>query len=170
MGPGELNAIEKLTHKCWERASLSALRWAILQRRRERGSRRAYRRYSRALLRGYFTLAYRSYRLEPNYPGPEVVTTTWPASAVVAECWWLTVATIDRVRLDELTRETWESSTPRISSPSNGRSSGGGACWRCRRGRRRVRGAPNVGDLYTFDPTEAEGELSRLHPRSESRR
>ena len=35
MGPDELNAIEELTDKHWERASLSDLRWAIQQRRRE---------------------------------------------------------------------------------------------------------------------------------------
>jgi len=35
MGPDELNAIEELTHKHWERASLSDLRRAIQQRRRE---------------------------------------------------------------------------------------------------------------------------------------
>ena len=35
MGPDELNAIEELTHRYWERASLSDLRWAIERRRRE---------------------------------------------------------------------------------------------------------------------------------------
>ena len=37
MGPDELNAIEQLTHRHWERASLSDLRWAIQQRRRDLG-------------------------------------------------------------------------------------------------------------------------------------
>ena len=35
MGPDELNAIEELTHKHWERASLFDPRWAIQQRPRE---------------------------------------------------------------------------------------------------------------------------------------
>jgi hypothetical protein len=34
-GPDELNAIEELTHKHWERASLTDLRWAIQRRRRD---------------------------------------------------------------------------------------------------------------------------------------
>ena len=53
-------------------------------------------------------MPYRPHRLEPNYPGPEVVTTKSPAPAVVVECWCLMVATMDRVRLDRFTRETWK--------------------------------------------------------------
>ena len=52
-------------------------------------------------------LPYRPHRLEPNYPGPEVVTTKSPAPPVVVECWCLLVETMDRVRLDRFTRETW---------------------------------------------------------------
>jgi len=40
MGPDELNAMEELTHKHRERASLSDLRWAIQQRRRQLGRER----------------------------------------------------------------------------------------------------------------------------------
>jgi len=52
-------------------------------------------------------MAYKPHRLEPNYPGPEVVTTPSPAPRVVVECWCLMVAAMDRVRLDKFTRETW---------------------------------------------------------------
>ena len=38
MGPDELNAIEELTHKHWERASLRELRGAIEHRRRQLGA------------------------------------------------------------------------------------------------------------------------------------
>jgi hypothetical protein len=51
---------------------------------------------------------YRQHRLEANYPGPEVVTTKSPAPPVVVECWCLMVETMDRVRLDRFTRETWK--------------------------------------------------------------
>jgi hypothetical protein len=37
MGPDELDAIEVLTHKHWERASLRELRGAIENRRRQLG-------------------------------------------------------------------------------------------------------------------------------------
>ena len=36
-----------------------------------------------------------------------MVTTKSPAPPVVVECWILMVATMDRVRLDKFTRETW---------------------------------------------------------------
>ncbi|HTK52765.1 MAG TPA: hypothetical protein VL308_12815 [Gemmatimonadaceae bacterium] len=52
-------------------------------------------------------MAYKPHRLEPNYPGPEIVTTKSPAPPVVVECWCLIVATMNRVRLDTFTRETW---------------------------------------------------------------
>jgi len=52
------------------------------------------------------SMPYRQHRLEPNYPGPEVVTTKSPAPPVVVECCCLMVATMDRVRLDRFTRET----------------------------------------------------------------
>jgi len=52
-------------------------------------------------------MPYRPHRFEPNYPGPEVVTTPSPALPVVVKCWCLMVETMDRVRLDRFTRETW---------------------------------------------------------------
>ena len=52
-------------------------------------------------------MPYRPHRLEPNYPGPEVVTTKSPAPPVVVECGILMVGTMDRVRLDRFTRESW---------------------------------------------------------------
>ena len=52
-------------------------------------------------------MAYKPHRLEPNYPGAEIVTSKSPASPVVVECWCLIVATMNRVRLDTFTRETW---------------------------------------------------------------
>jgi hypothetical protein len=36
------------------------------------------------------------------------MTTKRPAPPVVVECWCLMVATMDRVRLDKFTRETWK--------------------------------------------------------------
>jgi hypothetical protein len=53
-------------------------------------------------------MPYRQHRLEPNHPGPEVVTSKSPAPPVVVECWCLMVATMDRVRLDKFTRQTWK--------------------------------------------------------------
>ena len=52
-------------------------------------------------------MAYKPRRLEPQYPGLEVLTTPSPAAAVVVECWCLMVEAMDRVRLDKFTRETW---------------------------------------------------------------
>jgi hypothetical protein len=62
-------------------------------------------------------MPYRQHRLEPNYPGPEVVTTKSPAPPVVVECWCLMVATMDRVRLDKFTRETWRKFDPAELEP-----------------------------------------------------
>jgi len=50
---------------------------------------------------------YKPHRLEPNHPGPEVVTTKSPAPPIVVECRCLMVATMNRVRLDRFTRQTW---------------------------------------------------------------
>jgi hypothetical protein len=52
-------------------------------------------------------MPYRPHRLEPNYPGPEVVRSKSPARPVVVDCWMLMVATMDCVRLDKFMRETW---------------------------------------------------------------
>jgi len=62
-------------------------------------------------------MAYRPHRLEPNYPGPHVVTTKTPAPPVVVECWCLMVATMNRVRLDMFTRETWRTFDPTDLEP-----------------------------------------------------
>jgi len=77
---------------------------------------RAYRHYSLARLRNHFTMPYRPHRLEPNYPGPEVVTTKSPAPPVVVECWCLMVEK-DRVRLDKFTREMWKKFDARDLEP-----------------------------------------------------
>jgi hypothetical protein len=53
-------------------------------------------------------MAYKPHRLEPNYPGPEVVTTPSPAPRVVVESRCVMVETMSRVRLDRFTRETWK--------------------------------------------------------------
>ena len=53
-------------------------------------------------------MPYRRHRLEPNYPGPEVVTTKSPAPPVVVERWCLMVETMDRVRLDAFAHATWK--------------------------------------------------------------
>ena len=57
------------------------------------------------------------HRLEPSYPGPEVVTTKSPAPPVVVECWSLMVGTMDRVRLDRFTRSTWQGFDPTDLEP-----------------------------------------------------
>ena len=74
----------------------------------------------------FLSMPYRQHRLEPNYPGPEVVTTKSPGPPVVVECCCLMVATMDRVRLDKCTRETWRKFEPQILSRSSGRYSGDG--------------------------------------------
>jgi len=62
-------------------------------------------------------MPYRPHRLEPNYPGPEVVTTPSPAPAVVVECWCGMVERMDRVRLDKFTREIWRKFDPKDLEP-----------------------------------------------------
>ena len=52
-------------------------------------------------------MPYRPHRLEPNYPGPEVVATKSPAPPVLVERCRPMIETMDRVRLDRFTRETW---------------------------------------------------------------
>ena len=53
-------------------------------------------------------MPYRPHRLEPNYPGPEVVTTKSPAPPIVVECWCLMVTTMDRVRRQVHARDVEE--------------------------------------------------------------
>ncbi len=62
-------------------------------------------------------MPYRPHRLEPNYPGSEVVTTKSPAPPVVIECWISTVDTMDRVRLAKFTCETWRKFDARDLEP-----------------------------------------------------
>jgi hypothetical protein len=62
-------------------------------------------------------MPYRQHRLEPNYPGPEVVTSKSPAPPVVVECWCLMVATMNRKALDKFTRETWRKFDPADLEP-----------------------------------------------------
>ena len=62
-------------------------------------------------------MGYKPHRLEPNSPGPEVVSTKSPASPVVVECWCLMVETLNRVRLDKCTRETWRKFDPKDLEP-----------------------------------------------------
>lgn len=52
-------------------------------------------------------MGYQPPRLEPNYPGPEVVTSPSPAPPVVVECWCGLVERMDRRALDSFTRRIW---------------------------------------------------------------
>ena len=52
-------------------------------------------------------MGYKSHRLEPNYRGPEIVTTPSPAPPVVVECWCGLVERMDRRALDAFTRRIW---------------------------------------------------------------
>jgi len=62
-------------------------------------------------------MAYKPHRLEPNYPGPEVVTTPSPAPRVVVAVWCDMVARMDRVRLDRFTRDIWRRFEPADLEP-----------------------------------------------------
>jgi len=53
-------------------------------------------------------MTYKPHRLEPNYPGPEVVTTASPAPAVVVACWCGLVERMNRRTLDRFTRDIWK--------------------------------------------------------------
>jgi hypothetical protein len=50
-------------------------------------------------------MPYRPHRLEPNYPGPEVVTTPSPAPPVVVEAWCIGVERVSRRTLNRFTKE-----------------------------------------------------------------
>ena len=52
-------------------------------------------------------MGYKPHRLEPNYPGPEVVTSLSPAPPVVVECWCGLVERMGRRALDRFTRDIW---------------------------------------------------------------
>ena len=62
-------------------------------------------------------MGYKPHRLEPNYPGPEVVTTPSPAPPVVDECWCGLVERMDRRALDRFTRDIWQRFDPRDLEP-----------------------------------------------------
>ena len=51
---------------------------------------------------------YRPHRLEPNYPGPDVVMTPSPAPLVVVDCWCGMVERMNRLTLDRFTRDIWQ--------------------------------------------------------------
>jgi hypothetical protein len=52
-------------------------------------------------------MGYKPHRLEPNYPGPEVVTSPSPAPPVVVASWCGLVERMDRTHLDAFTRDIW---------------------------------------------------------------
>jgi hypothetical protein len=62
-------------------------------------------------------MPYRPHRPEPNYPGPEVVTSPSPPPPVVVECWCAMVERTNRVRLDKFTREIWRKFDPKDLEP-----------------------------------------------------
>jgi len=62
-------------------------------------------------------MPYRPHRLEPNYPGPEVVTSRSPAPPVVVECWCGMVERMDRLTLDRFTARVWKRFDPRDLEP-----------------------------------------------------
>ena len=52
-------------------------------------------------------MGYKPHRLEPNYPGPEVVTTASPAPPVIVAAWCIGVERMNRRQLDRFTRDIW---------------------------------------------------------------
>jgi hypothetical protein len=52
-------------------------------------------------------MPYRPNRLEPNYPGPEVVRPPSPAPPLVIECWRGLVERVDRKELEGFRRDIW---------------------------------------------------------------
>ena len=52
-------------------------------------------------------MPYRPHRLEPNYPGPEVVTSPSPAPPVIVAAWCVGVERMNRRQLDRFTRDIW---------------------------------------------------------------
>ena len=53
-------------------------------------------------------MPYRPHRLEPAYPGPEVVTTPSPAPPVIVAAWCIGVERMNRHSLDRFTRDIWK--------------------------------------------------------------
>ena len=54
-----------------------------------------------------FVMTYRQHRLDPQYPGPEVVTTKSSAPRVVVQVWCDLVARMDRRTLNRFTKDIW---------------------------------------------------------------
>jgi hypothetical protein len=54
-----------------------------------------------------FDMTYRQHRLDPQYPGPEVVTTKSSAPPVVVQVWCDLVARMDRRTLNRFTKDIW---------------------------------------------------------------
>jgi len=52
-------------------------------------------------------MPYRPHRLEPNYPGPEVVASPSPAPPVIVAAWCVGVERMNRRQLDRFTRDIW---------------------------------------------------------------
>lgn len=50
-------------------------------------------------------MGYKPHRLEPNYPGPEVVTSPSPVPPVVVECWCGMVDRMNRRALNRFTKD-----------------------------------------------------------------
>jgi hypothetical protein len=71
-------------------------------------ARRAYWLYSRAGGDNRSFMPYRPHRHEPNYSGPEVVTSPSPAPPVVVEAWCIGVERMNRFTLDRFRRDIWK--------------------------------------------------------------
>ena len=52
-------------------------------------------------------MTYRQHRLDPRYPGPEVVTTKSSAPSVVVQVWCDLVTRMDRRALNRFTKDIW---------------------------------------------------------------
>jgi len=76
-------------------------------------------------------MPYRPHRLEPNYPGPEVVTSPSPAPPVIVAAWCIGVERMNRRSLDRFTRDIWKRFDHRDLGRSSGRSSAGAGSSRC---------------------------------------
>ena len=70
-------------------------------------------------------MPYRPHRLEPAYPGPEVVTTPSPAPPVIVAAWCIGVERMNRRTLDRFTRDIWKPFDHRDLEPLSTRSFGG---------------------------------------------
>jgi hypothetical protein len=83
-------------------------------------------------------MPYRPHRLEPNYPGPEVVTSPSPAPPVIVAAWCIGVERMNRRSLDRFTRDIWKRFDHRDLGRSGERSSAGAGSSRCSSALRRA--------------------------------